>query len=135
VGKLHLIALTIALCGLARDASAAAVVQHDFIELELRPRVCTLSARDEECDTVVQAQWRSSRDESLCLLIVGRPEIKRCWEGYSEGVYTMKLVFNEDLVVELRDMQLQKVLVSEAVTVIKEAMRLRRKRRQPWSPF
>jgi hypothetical protein len=135
MGKLNLIALAVALCALARGANAEAVVEHDSIELELRPRVCSLSARDDECDTVVQAQWRSARDESLCLLIVGRPEIKRCWEGYSEGIYTMKLVFSEDLVVELRDMDLQKVLVSEAVTVIKEALRLRRKRRQPWSPF
>jgi hypothetical protein len=116
-------------------AAGASIVQHDNIELELRPRVCTLSARDEQCNTVVQAQWRSSRDESLCLLIVGRPEIKQCWEGYSEGVYTLKLAFSEDLVVELRDPQLRTVLVSEAITVIKEALRLRRKRRQPWSPF
>jgi hypothetical protein len=68
-------------------------------------------------------------------LIVGRPEIKHCWEGYSEGTYTLKLAFSEDLVVELRDPQLRTVLVSEAITVIKEALRLRRKRRQPWSPF
>jgi hypothetical protein len=134
-GRLTYMVLAAALCLLAQPASAEAVVRHDFIELELRPRVCTLSARDEECDTVVQAQWRSPRDESLCLLIVGRPEIKRCWEGYSEGVYTMKLAFSEDLVVELRDPELQRVLVAEAVTVIKEALRLRRKRRQPWSPF
>lgn len=135
MSRLLLIALAVALCALARGAHATDVVQHDFIQLELRPRVCTLSARDKQCDTVVQAQWRSPRDESLCLLIVGRPEIKRCWEGYSEGVYTMELVFSEDLIVELRDLQLQKVLVSEAVTVIKETMQLRRKRRQPWSPF
>ena len=116
-------------------AAGAASTTHDFIELELRPRVCTMSARDEQCNAVVQAQWRSSRDESLCLLIVGRPEIKHCWEGYSEGTYTLKLAFSEDLVVELRDPELRTVLVSEAITVIKEALRLRRKRRQPWSPF
>jgi len=116
-------------------ATGAAVTRHEFIDLELRPRVCTISAHDEQCNTVVQAQWRSSRDESLCLLIVGRPEIKHCWEGYSEGTYTLKLAFSEDLVVELRDPELRTVLVSEAITVIKEALRLRRKRRQPWSPF
>jgi DUF3019 family protein len=124
------------LCALASSVAAgAALTRSEFIELELRPRVCTISAHDEQCSTEVHAQWRSSRDESLCLLIVGRPEIKHCWEGYSEGVYSLKLAFSEDLVVELRDPQLQTVLVSEAITVIKEALRLRRKRRQPWSPF
>jgi hypothetical protein len=116
-------------------AAGAAVTRHEFIELELRPRVCTLSARDEQCNTEVQAQWKSPRDESLCLLIVGRPDIKRCWEDHSEGVYTIRLAFREDLVVELRDPELRTVLVSEAITVIKEALKLRRKRRQPWNPF
>jgi len=134
--KLRRLAVGVVLHAFAGGVAAgAALTRSDFIKLELRPRVCTMSAHDQQCSTVVQAQWQSSRDESLCLLIVGRPEIKHCWEGYSEGIYTLKLAFSEDLVVELRDPQLQTVLVSEAITVIKEALRLRRKRRQPWSPF
>lgn len=124
-----------ALCAVASGTAAASGVRQDPIQLELRPRICTLSARDEQCDTVVEAQWRSARDESLCLVIVGRPEIKRCWEKFSEGLYTVKLVFSEDVVVELRDSQLQTVLVSEAITVIRESLQLRRKRRQPWNIF
>jgi hypothetical protein len=136
ITELRRLAIGAVLCAFASGVAAGATVTHnDSIELELRPRVCTISAHDEQCNTVVQAQWRSSRDESLCLLIVGRPEIKHCWEGYSEGTYTLKLAFSEDLVVELRDPELRTVLVSEAITVIKEALRLRRKRRQPWSPF
>ena len=124
------------LCAAASGTGeAASGANHDSIQMELRPRICTLSARDEYCDTVIEAQWRSPRDESLCLVIVGRPEIKRCWENYSQGLYSVKLVFSEDLVVELRDPQLQNVLVSEAITVIREALQLRRKRRQPWNIF
>jgi hypothetical protein len=130
------LASCLALCALMSGTLAATpLVRHDSIRLELRPRVCTLSAEDEQCDTVVQAQWRSPREESLCLLIVGRPEIKRCWEKHSEGLYTVALAFREDLVVELRDPQLQRVLVSEAIKVIREALQLRRKRRPPWSIF
>lgn len=84
---------------------------------------------------MVEAQWRSPRDESLCLVIVGRPEIKRCWENYSEGLYTVELAFSEDLIVELRDSQLRNVLVDAAITVIRESLQLRRKRRQPWNIF
>lgn len=114
-------------------ADAGTSVRHEFIELDLHPRVCTMSAQDEDCSAVVQAQWRSSRDESLCLVIVGHPQIKRCWENYAAGVYKVELSFSEDLVVELRDPQLQHVLAAEAITVIKEALRLRHKRRQPWN--
>ena len=113
-----------------RSAEAA----HDprDIELELSPRVCTVSAGDESCNAVVTAHWRAPRDESLCLLIVNQPQIKQCWENHAEGTYAVRLVLNEDLVVELRDPQLQSVLASEAIAVIREALRLRRKRRQPW---
>jgi hypothetical protein len=135
--ELRLAALGAVLCVLTSGVAvgAAPAPNNNPIELELRPRICTISARAEQCNTEVQAQWRSAHDESLCLLIVGRPEIKHCWDGYSEGTYTLRLAFSEDLVVELRDPQLRTVLVSEAVTVIKEALRLRHKRRQPWSPF
>ena len=105
------------------------------IELEVKPRVCTLAADDERCDTVVSAQWRAPRNESVCLLVVGRPEIRRCWENHSEGLYTVALVFSEDLVLELRDLKEQTLLASAAIKVIREALQLRRKRRPPWSIF
>jgi len=114
------------------SATAGSEVNGNPIKLELSPRVCTLSAGDENCDTVVTAQWHAEREESLCLLIVGQPQIKQCWENHAEGLYTVRLVFNQSLLVELRDTQLQTVLASEAIAVIKEAIRLRRKRRQPW---
>ncbi|HEX7012233.1 MAG TPA: DUF3019 domain-containing protein [Steroidobacteraceae bacterium] len=126
----------IALSGaLARPAAAMPVVTPESIELKVRPRVCTLSADDEFCQTVVRAQWRSPRDESLCLLIVGQPHIKHCWERHSKGTYSVELTFSEDLLVELRDPELRDVLASEAVKVIREALRLRYRRRQPWSIF
>lgn len=120
-----------ALCALVSSA-APATVDQEPIQLELRPRICTLSAQDDHCDTLVEVQWKSAHDESLCLVIVGRPQIRHCWENFSSGVYTVQLAFSNDLVVQLRDAELQNVLASEAITVIREAQ-LRRKRRQPWN--
>ena len=121
-------------CVLACAPVNAATSGHeDSVQLELQPRICTLSAQDEFCDTTVRAQWKSSRDESLCLVIVGRPEVRRCWEKFSGGVYEVALTFSADLIVELRDPQLRRVLASEAISVIREALQLRRKRRQPWN--
>ena len=131
-GKLASLVATCVLTGvLARTANAAADPT-DSISLELSPRVCTLSAGQENCDTVVTARWRAPRDESLCLLIVGQPQVRQCWENHAEGVYTVRLLFDRDLLVQLRDLELQNVLASETIAVIKEALRLRRKRRQPW---
>jgi Protein of unknown function (DUF3019) len=103
------------------------------IALDLRPRVCTMTSADEVCETTVRAQWRSVRDESLCLVIVGRPEVKRCWDNFTEGHYSIELAFAEDLVVQLRDPALENVLASAAIRVIREAIQLRRKRKQPWN--
>jgi Protein of unknown function (DUF3019) len=105
------------------------------IELKLRPRVCTLSDNDTECNTTVRAQWRSPRNESLCLVIVDRPDVKRCWEEHRHGTYAIELAFSKDLVVELRDAELDRVLASAAVAVIRQALQFRRKRRQPWNIF
>lgn len=122
----------VAFAALSTQAFAAPKDVPNGIELDLSPRVCTLSASAENCDITVTAQWRAPQDESLCLLIVGQPQVRQCWENHSAGVYTVRLVFNRDLLVELRDLQLQQVLTSETIAVIREALRLRRKRRQPW---
>jgi hypothetical protein len=107
----------------------------EAIQLEISPRICTLTGNDKQCETPVHAQWRSPREESLCLVIVARPEVKHCWEHYSAGTYTIELTFTEDLIFQLRDVALEHVLASEALRVIREAIRYRHKRRQPWNIF
>lgn len=103
------------------------------IELRLRPRVCTLSDNDAACNTTVRAQWRSTQNESLCLVIVDQPNIRRCWEDHTEGVYSVEVSFSQDLIVQLRDTELDRVLASQGIAVIRKALQFRRKRRQPWS--
>jgi Protein of unknown function (DUF3019) len=114
---------------------AAPGKERDDIRLELSPRICTLTMKDTQCDTVVHATWRSPRDESLCLVIVGRPDVKRCWEKYSQGSHSIELIFSTDLVFQLEDLDLQQVLASEVLRVIREAIRYRHKRREPWNIF
>lgn len=116
-------------------AALAADASRPRIELKLRPRVCTLSDQDSTCNTTVHAQWRSSRNESLCLLIVDRPQVRQCWENHQEGVYSVELSFSEDLVVELRDAEQDRVLASQAIAVIRQALQLRHRRRPPWNIF
>jgi hypothetical protein len=116
-------------------AAAAADPARPRIELKLRPRVCTLSEEETACTTTVHAQWRSSRNESLCLLIVDQPHIRRCWENHAQGVYSVEVSFSDDLVVELRDAERDNVLASQAIAVIRQALQLRHKRRPPWSIF
>ena len=119
----------------SHTGAAAGAIRDSDIHLELSPRICTLATNDTQCDTVVHATWRAPQDESLCLVIVGRPEVKRCWEHYSEGSYSIELVFSTDLVVQLKDLDQQQILASEALRVIREALRYRHKRREPWNIF
>lgn len=124
-----------AMSSIPKQACAATEVSSAGVELELSPRVCSLSAHDEQCDTVVRARWSAPHEESLCLVIVDRPEVKQCWEHYEAGAYTVELVFAQDLTFQLRDPALQQVLASEVLRVIKEAILYRHKRRQPWNIF
>ena len=97
--------------------------------------MCTLAGHDTTCNTTVHAQWHSPRNESLCLLIVDRPEVRQCWEDHKEGVYSVEVSFSEDLVIELRNPELDRVLASQAIAVIRQALQLRHKRRPPWNIF
>ena len=116
-------------------ANAAIDSPDQWIHFEIRPRICTLAGKDTTCQTPVHAQWRSAHEESLCLVIVTRPDIKHCWEHYSQGTYTIELTFSEDLLFQLRDVSLEHVLAAEALRVIREAILYRHKRRQPWNIF
>lgn len=126
--------LAVGLSSTASFAAAAAPSDAD-IHLELSPRICTLASHDKQCKTEVHAQWSAPREESLCLVIVDRPDVKHCWEHFSQGTYSIDLTFVEDLTVELRDPGLQNVLASEVLRVIREALRYRHKRREPWNIF
>lgn len=105
------------------------------IQLKLSPRVCILAANVRQCSTTVRANWHSPREESLCLVILGRSDVKRCWEHYSQGTYSIELVFSDDLLIELKDSRLETVLASEALRIIREAIRYRHRRREPWNIF
>ena len=131
------VARLLALLGLwtAPLAYSAMGPSDENIRLEISPRICTLTGRDKQCETPVHAQWRSSHEESLCLVIVTRPNVKRCWEHYAKGTYTIQLTFAEDVTFQLRDVSLEHVLASEVLRVIREAILYRHRRRQPWNIF
>ena len=120
---------------LPQAAGAASNTTDDGIHLELSPRICTLGTHDKQCQTEVHAQWSAPREESLCLVILDRPEIKRCWEHYSQGTYSLELTFADDLTFQLRDPGSQNILASEVLRVIREALHYRHKRREPWNIF
>jgi len=117
---------------LVMDSLAAAPQD---IALEISPRLCVVPAGTNDCDTTVHAHWRASKPESLCLLILGHREVKQCWEHYAEGLYDVELRFSTDLILQLRDPQLQQILASETLRVIREALRFRQQRRRPWNIF
>ena len=119
----------------AWTAGAHAAAGATRIELALSPRICTLSVKDKQCEAEVRAQWKSPQTESLCLVIQDRPDVKRCWENYAAGTYSIVLVVTEDVVFQLKDLNLQQVFASEVLRVIREALRYRHKRREPWNVF
>ena len=119
-------------CALIGPAGAAPAEE---IHLALSPRICSLGPRDKQCETVVHANWQAERSESLCLVIRERKDVKQCWENYESGIYSVELTFTDDLTFELRDPNLQQVLASEILRVIREAIQYRHRRREPWNIF
>src|ERR1700730_11547448 len=120
--------------GLAATASAEepAAAAGEGIQMQLSPRFCPLSVKAKRCRPEVHASWHAPRQESLCLIVLQRPEVKRCWENYSEGTYSIEMVFADDLTFQLRDPELRQILSSEILQVIREAIHFRQQRRDPW---
>jgi hypothetical protein len=136
LGTLALAGLVYGLGVFAKSQAAGAPGETlEDIRLTLSPRVCTLGINDKQCEAEVHASWQAVREESLCLVILDRPNVKRCWEHYSQGTYSVELVFAEDVVFQLKDLELERVLTSEVLRVIREAIRYRHRRRQPWNIF
>jgi len=132
------------ICGLAFGLMSLLCIQFDSaraeplseaITMQLNPTVCALSVSDKLCKTTVHVQWRATQDESLCMIIVKRPDIKQCWEHYTEGTYNLDLTFDQDVIFQLRDLELQNTLASATLRVIREALQYRHRRRDPWSLF
>ena len=121
--------------GWMQTAAGASDVSSKAVRLEISPRLCTLAAGDTQCDVLVRASWSAPQDESLCLVLLGHPEIKRCWEDYASGTYTVQLEFSQDLTFQLRDPSLQNILASDVLRVLREALQYRHRRRQPWNVF
>ena len=121
--------------GSIQTAAGANDMASTPVRLEISPRLCTLAARDTQCDVVVHASWSAPEAESLCLVLLGRPDIKRCWEDYASGTYSLRLEFAQDLTFQLRDPSLQNILATEVLRVLREALQYRHRRRQPWNIF
>lgn len=116
-----------------QTAAGASRAPDKAIRLEISPRLCTLAAGDKRCDVVVHASWTAPQDESLCLVLLRRPEVKRCWEDYTSGTYALRLEFAQDLTFQLRDPSLEHILASEVLRVLREALQYRHRRREPWN--
>lgn len=107
----------------------------DPVQLELSPRICTMAADDKECRTQVRAVWHAGHAISVCLIVVDRPALKHCWEHVSEGSISLDVLASQDVAFRLEDAERRQVLFSDVMHVVRESVRYRHRRRQPWSLF
>jgi hypothetical protein len=112
-----------------------AAIAEEPLELESVPRVCTLSADDEECRAKVVLSWRSSSPVSVCLGIAERPQPYRCWQDALQGSYELELAATGDVRFVLTEGEPRTVHASVVLRVVRETKRYRHKRREPWNVF
>jgi DUF3019 family protein len=110
-----------------------AAIAEEPLELESVPRVCTLSADDEQCRTRVVLSWHSPRRISVCLGRADQPEPYRCWQESSQGSYELELAAAGDVRFVLTEGE--RVRAAVVLRVVREAKRQRHKRREPWNVF
>lgn len=105
------------------------------VELDLRPRVCTMAAGDKQCRAQVLVSWRSAPPRALCLTVADRPELNHCWDAASEGNITVEVRAAADVAFQLQTADRPPVVASNVLRVVRESIQYRPRRRAPWSLF
>lgn len=103
--------------------------------MDIKPRLCTLGEGDTHCRTPVHVVWNAEQEQNACVDFQLFPEVTQCWQDSRSGEVHVELEFDEDLIVSLRDRDSNNILLERTITLVREAVRYRRKRRQPWNIF
>lgn len=133
--KYLLITLTIFFNYSPLNITVASEPPHNRVHLKVSPRLCTLTKSEYFCEVLVNIDWKSDTEQSLCLKFSNKPEMNKCWDKCLKGHIEIQMSLAEDLTVELRDKNTQSILASKTLGIAREKNNFRRKRRQPWSMF
>jgi hypothetical protein len=118
---------SVSVLGLSQWASS----QSREVELVLTPRLCVLSASEQECGGTVTLRWQSPVTLSACLFQEGQTEPLKCWQQAALGEHvisprassTARFFLASDTGSVLADAHFQVLQQKNA----------QRKRRNPWS--
>lgn len=106
-----------------------------LIEFSIKPRLCVLTAGEEQCTDQLQVSWRAPVARSLCLYQSDKPEPLRCWQAQTQGDYAFELSASANTHFELRETATGIALGDQQFHVVYNDKKYRRVRRNPWSFF
>ncbi len=94
-----------------------------------------LAENEPHCEDRLEIFWSAPSERALCLYQSNKRLPLRCWEGEREGRHSVAITTAEDIDFQLREIQDERLLVSQAFEVMHEQKSYRKRRRNAWNFF
>lgn len=127
--------LLLACCWLFFSSHLAAADEDKGIRFVVKPKLCVLSAEEEECHDTLEILWQAHALKSVCLFQNNKTLPLRCWEDEMKGKHAVEINTGEDIEFQLREIKDASLVIAQSFEVIHDKQEFRRKRRNPWSFF
>lgn len=106
-----------------------------MIQFSIKPRLCVLSEGESLCRDELEIKWESPAPRSLCLYRSDQASALECWENKHIGEHRVSVSAANNIDFQLKHMEDQDLLVTEAFEVVQDNSKFRRRRRNAWSFF
>lgn len=105
------------------------------IQFSIKPRLCVLSEGEELCHDELEIRWTSENRRSLCLYRTDKSSPLNCWNRAFSGEHHVEISASRNVNFQLKEIENQNLVVTEAFEVVQDNTKYRRRRRNAWSFF
>lgn len=105
------------------------------IQFSIKPRLCLLSEGEEVCQDELEIKWMSENRRSLCLYRTDKNKPLHCWDDAFSGEHHVEISASRNVDFQLKEIENQNLVVTEAFEVVQDNTKYRRRRRNAWSFF
>ena len=120
------------LLALIPSISLAGIQPENEYGLLLSPNLCLLSQDEKICQMKLKVSWRTPKRGNYCLLESKNRRRLHCWQQKSSEQIEVELTLTGNTDLFFVDQQLGTIIYQQSISLQRQIVRYRQKRRNPW---
>ncbi len=121
------------LCGLLLLSVSTQLSAQQGHGLVVSPEKCILLSDRKTCEIQVKLFWKAEQLDDYCLFRSDQIKPLKCWQNQRAGQLEYLVIAEADLSFQLKTTQDGRIQHSAQLKLFKQAKRLKKRRRNPWS--